>query len=170
MKTTHCIQAEGNLQQKHGEYIKNSIKVVSESSRLLQSWPRNPRKQRHLPSTQSPLKLHELGHWPDIDTGSVLQSSWYAGQTNSPVKIWWRVEWLCQLIGKLTSTYKQLTINKIELEVLLTIKTREQNRSTSMRTHFPNTIHSNLQENYEVLLVFVIKEIEGRVEHPFTIQ
>lgn len=30
--------------------------------RLLQSWPSNPRKQTHFPSTQSPFEVHELGH------------------------------------------------------------------------------------------------------------
>ena len=59
-------------------------KERNKSSRWLQSWPWNPRKQWHLPSTQSPLKVHELGQCPDPTTGPVLHSSWYAGQINSP--------------------------------------------------------------------------------------
>jgi hypothetical protein len=134
--------------------------VGNEISRLLQSCPWNPRKQWHLPSTQSPLKLHELGHWPDTDTGSELQSSECEGQINSPIKDK-RVNCLHQIIENLTSTYKQLKINKIA--VLLTIKSREQNGSTSTRTHFPYTIHSNLQWKYEASLIFVIKENELKV-------
>ena len=38
--------------------------------RLLQSWPWNPRKQWHLPSTQSPLKSRELGQCPTTGNGN----------------------------------------------------------------------------------------------------
>lgn len=135
------------------EYINYCIKVGNESSRLRQSCPWNPRKQWHLPSTQSPLKLHELRHWPDRDTGSELQSSGYAGQINSPIKKQNEESIVCQIIENLTSTYKQVKINKIE--VLLTIKAREQNGSTSTRTHFPDAIHSNLQGKYDAAFTFV---------------
>ena len=130
------LQPEGKSKIQKLKY-----KVRTDSLRLLQSWPWNPRKHWHLPPTQSPLKLHKLGHCPDTTTGSELQSSWYAGQINSPT---FKQRASCQSIKWLTKMYKEIDKQKI---VILTIKAKELNGSTSSRTCSPDTINCNLQWN-----------------------
>lgn len=55
------------------------------------------------------------------------------------------------------------------MAIILTIKPRELNGSTGLRTHFPNTIHSNLYISGNIMELrsvnFVTKEKEGRGEH-----